>query len=249
MITPHPHSIPKAHTPTVRILLADGSVESDLIDQGDLRDTPYHVEVVSDGAHAVASFKANRFDLVLLDEQVPGIDGFTATRVIHESEFSQQRVAVPILALTAHSLEEVQQQSRSAGCTGLLLKPLTTQQLIDTVRTYCLAAPTPKEVKPTQSRADRAESIEAEIRRRRPLFLNHRHNDLRKMRDAVNETDYGTLTIMGHRIKGLAGSYGFPEIGLAGAHLESAARAQNLASVERAITELARLLDRAQQAA
>ncbi len=249
MIAPHPHSIPKAQMPTFRILLADDSVESHLVVQGYLRDTTYHVEVVSDGAHAVAAFQANPFDLVLINEQMPVMDGFTATRLIREWECAHRQVAAPILALTAHSLEEAQEQSRSAGCTGLLLKPLTKQQLIDAIRTYSLAASTPEDVKPTQSRADMTVGIEEEIRRRRPLFLNHRRNDLRKMRDAVDQKDFDSLTSMGHRIKGLAGSYGFPEIGLAGAHLESAARAKDLASVERAITELARLLDRAQQAA
>lgn len=246
-------SLSQSTTPTqgntFRVLLADDSVESRLLVQCYLRDTPYQIEAVSDGAQAVAAFKAHPFDLVLIDQHMPVMDGFAATRCIRDWEATQQRVPAPILALTAHSFDEAQDQSRSAGCTGLLSKPLTKQQLYDALHTYCTADPTPGVARQAASRVDMTARIEEAIQRQRPLFLDHRRQDMKNMRDAVDQGDYESLQTMGHRIKGLAGSYGFPEIGLAGAHLEQAAQTRDLALVQQAITELALILARTEQAA
>ncbi|HAP40320.1 MAG: response regulator [Nitrospira sp.] len=246
-------SLSQSTTPTqgstFRVLLADDSVESHLLLQCYLRDTPYQVEAVSDGAQAVAAFTARPFDLVLIDQHMPVMDGFTATRRIRDWEASQQRAPVPILALTAHSFNDAQEQSRSAGCTGLLSKPLTKQQLFDTLRTYSAAETSPDMAREAPSRADITARIEEAIQRQRPIFLDHRRQDVKTMRDAVEQGDYESLQTMGHRIKGLAGSYGFPEIGLAGAHLEQAAQARDLALVQQAITELSLILARTEQAA
>lgn len=249
MTAPLPQSTTRTLGVTFRILLADDSDESHLLVQSYLRDTPYQVEAVADGAQAVAAFKDRRFDLVLIDQQMPIMDGFTATRCIRDWEASQQRVPAPILALTAHSCDEAQEQSRSAGCTGLLAKPLTKQQLFTTLNTYCPADPRPDVARQALSCADLTVRIEEAIQRLRPLFLDQRRQDMKKMRDAVDQGDFESLQTMGHRIKGLAGSYGFPEISLAGAHLELAAQTRDLASVQQAITELALLLARTEQAA
>ncbi len=77
-----PQSATRRHGVTFRILLADDSDEAHLLVQSYLRDMPYQVEGVSDGAQAVAAFKAHPFDLVLLDQQMPVMGGFTATRCI-----------------------------------------------------------------------------------------------------------------------------------------------------------------------
>lgn len=244
-----PQSATRRHGVTFRILLADDSDEAHLLVQSYLRDMPYQVEGVSDGAQAVAAFKAHPFDLVLLDQQMPVMDGFTATRCIRDWEAAQQRVPVPILALTAHSCDEAQEESRSAGCTGLLAKPLTKQQLFTALHTYCLADPRPDVARQALSYAEMTARIEEAIQRQRPLFLDQRRQDMKQMRDAVDQGNFESLRTMGHRIKGLAGSYGFSEIGLAGAHLEQAAKARDLASVREALTELGLLLDRAEEAA
>lgn len=244
--------VPRSTTPTqfarIRLLLADDSIESHILVRSYLRDAPCRVEVVSDGEQAVASFKAHPFDLVLIDHQMPIMDGFTATRLIRAWESSQQRAPAPILALTAQGVDEAQEQSRSAGCTGLLTKPLTQRRLLETVQTYCAAQLGLSLATLDQSATDMTARIEEELARRRPLFLAHRRADLEEMRNAVDHGDYNRLKSMGHRIKGLAGSYGYPEIGTAGAYIELAANACHRASVEQALTEMEVILSRIDQA-
>ena len=70
----------------LHVLLAEDSLESQELMRFYFQDTPYKVEVVSDGEQAVAAFQANRFDIVLIDLQMPGMDGFTATRLIRAWE-------------------------------------------------------------------------------------------------------------------------------------------------------------------
>ena len=234
----------------LRVLLADDSLELQALIRFYLHGTHYHVDIVSNGAQAVAAFQAEPFDLVLIDQHMPGMDGFTATRLIRAWESSTQRSSVPILALTANTLSEANEQSRTAGCTAFLAKPITKTQLLTALQTHCTTSPTTIATT-TQGKnfADVTACIEEELLQRRPLFLDNRRKDLDKMRHATAQEDFETIRTMGHRMKGLAGSYGFPDIGLAGERLEQAAVARDLTSVRREIDQLAAILARISQAA
>lgn len=234
----------------LHVLLAEDSLESQELMRFYFQDTPYQVEIVSNGEQAVAAFQANRFDIVLIDLQMPGMDGFTATRLIRTWETAHQHAPTPILALTANAFREAEEHSRAAGCTGFLTKPITRLQLLDALDTYCLSSPAggpePGRAEITFNVADR---IAQEIEQRRPQFLAHRRKDLEAMRQAAAQQDYGTIRSMGHRIKGVAGSYGFPDIGAVGHLLEQSARACDLVAVQQGIEQLAVMLAHLDQAA
>ena len=70
-----------------------------------LQDTPYRIEIAENGAVAYAKFTAGHYDLVLMDRQMPVMDGMTATRAIREWEQANHRAPTPIIALTASALE------------------------------------------------------------------------------------------------------------------------------------------------
>ena len=114
------------------------------------------------------------------------------------------------MALTASTVAEAQEQSLAVGCTGFLTKPVTKAQLFDTLRKHCAPAPAPKTA-PTQTgeSPDVTARIDDEIQRRRPAFLDNRRKDLSRMQEALAQQDYEAIRTMGHRMKGLAGSYGF----------------------------------------
>ena len=85
------------------------------------------VELAVDGHHAVARFQAGRFDLVLMDCQMPGMDGFEATRVIRGSEAG--RTHVPIVALTANAQASDRERCLAAGMDDFVAKPLRAADL------------------------------------------------------------------------------------------------------------------------
>lgn len=235
--------------PTFRILLADDSPESQALIRCYLAGPLYQIEVAGNGDEAVALFQSRSFDLVLIDQHMPIMDGFEATRVIRAWEASHQRNPTPVIALTAESSLDAEKQSYAAGCTACIAKPISKKKLLDALQTY--SAPSSMQLATAQggSSAGVAALIDDEIARRRPLFLNNRHQDLDRMKDAIQRGDYEVIRITGHRIKGLAGSYGFPEIGLAGAQLEQAAKNRDVDSIRQTIDELATMLARAGQAA
>jgi HPt (histidine-containing phosphotransfer) domain-containing protein len=93
------------------------------------------------------------------------------------------------------------------------------------------------------------EHIDEELRRRRPAFLANRRTDLTMMQGALVQEDYDAICTTGHRMKGLAGSFGFPDIGAVGQRLEQAARSRDRAAIRRELDGLATILAGIDQAA
>jgi CheY-like chemotaxis protein len=76
------------------------------------------------------------YDLIVMDLDMPVMDGYAATRQIRSSECLHGRSAVPIVALTAHSEAEAASKSIEAGCTAHVTKPIRRTALIDTIERY-----------------------------------------------------------------------------------------------------------------
>jgi CheY-like chemotaxis protein len=227
----------------LQVLLAEDSLESQKLMRLYVQDLPYHVKIVSNGEQAVAAFQANRFDIVLIDLQMPGMDGLTATRLIRTWEAAHQQAPTPIVALTANALREAEEQSLAAGCTGFLTKPIRRPQLLDVLNTYCFSMPAgDPEPRSAEILINVADRIAQEIEQRRPQFLAHRRKDVETMRQAAVQQDYETIRTMGHRIKGVAGSYGFPDIGAVGHLLEQSAQARDQVAIRQGIEQLAMML-------
>ncbi|MBF0147641.1 MAG: CHASE domain-containing protein [Magnetococcales bacterium] len=119
-----------------RILLVDDSEDNILLIQAFLKKTTHEVTVVQNGEDAVAAVKNRLFDLVLMDVQMPVMDGYAATRIIRQWERENGREPVVIVALTAHAFAENERQSMDAGCTAHLTKPITKQRLLETIAKY-----------------------------------------------------------------------------------------------------------------
>ncbi len=78
-------------------------------------------------------FKSGRYDLVLMDMQMPVMDGYTATRTIREWESQSGLKPTPIIALTAFALKEEMQKSLDAGCNAHLTKPIKKATLLEAI--------------------------------------------------------------------------------------------------------------------
>jgi len=96
-----------------------------------LRRTKAKILWAKDGQEAIDIFKANRIDLVLMDLQLPVMDGYTATREIKKID-----AKVPIIAQTAHVMSGEREKCIDAGCDDYLAKPIRLQILIDTLSKY-----------------------------------------------------------------------------------------------------------------
>jgi CheY-like chemotaxis protein/nitrogen-specific signal transduction histidine kinase len=143
-----PHSTPKP-TPvsTSRILVAEDNLVNQRLVQRMLEKEGHDVVVVGNGLEVLNALKAEAlkdgaFDLILMDVQMPGMDGLETTRAIRESEIRTSR-HMPIIALTAHAMKGDQDRCREAGMDAYLSKPIHSTDLLDMVQTYgkkeCLA--------------------------------------------------------------------------------------------------------------
>jgi two-component system sensor histidine kinase/response regulator len=118
---------------SLRILLADDSPDNRMLVSAFLKPTPYQLELAVDGLEAVEKFKAGKFDLVLMDIQMPVLDGYDAVRQIREWESAQRISQTPILALTASALDEAVERARSVGCNAHVSKPIKKSTLLSAI--------------------------------------------------------------------------------------------------------------------
>ena len=121
---------------SLNLLLVEDSADNRLIIQAYFKRASDHIDIAENGALAVEKFKAGKYDLVLMDVQMPIMDGYTATREIRKWEQEQGRKQTPIIALTAHAMKEDVQRSLDAGCTDHLTKPIRRATLMDAVKKY-----------------------------------------------------------------------------------------------------------------
>jgi CheY-like chemotaxis protein len=107
---------------------------------------------VENGAEAVEAWSAGDFDLILMDMQMPVMDGLTATRAIREQEAGAGKARTPIYSLTANAMPEHIRESAAAGADGHLTKPISSEALLRTVASAAYAIESPG-VRPSGSRA------------------------------------------------------------------------------------------------
>jgi len=122
--------------PPLRILLAEDSLDNRTLILAYLKRTPHVIEVAENGALAFEKCQTQSFDLVLMDVQMPVMDGYTATKAIREWERTRGCPPLPIIALTAHARQEDVETSKAAGCTAHLTKPIKKTTLLSAVSEY-----------------------------------------------------------------------------------------------------------------
>ena len=118
----------------LRILLADDSKDNRLLIHAYLKDTAWQLDDAENGAIAVALMKAGSYDVVLMDIQMPVMDGLQATRVIRAWESECGRSRTPILALTASALDEDVRRTLDAGVDMHVSKPIKKAVLLAAIK-------------------------------------------------------------------------------------------------------------------
>jgi signal transduction histidine kinase/CheY-like chemotaxis protein len=118
----------REHRPRLRILVADDSSSNRLVISQMLELQEHELVLVENGVEAVAAYKPDRFDIILLDMEMPVMSGVEAAKAIR-----QMGATLPILALSGHSSPEQIQKCRDAGMDENLTKPFKFDELVDTI--------------------------------------------------------------------------------------------------------------------
>ena len=120
--------IPKA---CGKVLVVEDDLTNQKIITGILEETNLEVEIANDGAQALEKVSNGSFALVLMDMQMPNMNGYDATRILREKGFT-----LPIIALTAYAMKGDEDICRRVGCDASLSKPVDVEKLFKTLQKY-----------------------------------------------------------------------------------------------------------------
>jgi signal transduction histidine kinase/DNA-binding response OmpR family regulator len=221
-------------TRSLRILVADDSEDSRLLIAAYLADLGHDIDFASDGMAAAERAACTRYDLVLLDLEMPLLDGVGALTRIRAHERSHGLLPVPVLVLTAHTLPDYVERAIAAGANGHLVKPIRKANLLDAIAAVTQADSL------TAARVHVA--VTPTVAPLVPNFLANRKKDALAARGAVRRRDFHGLWVLAHTMKGLGASYGFDGISEIGAEMERAALAHDEPALTRALDALDRYL-------
>lgn len=189
-----------------------------------LQDTGISVMEAADGRSALDKLLRERFDVVLMDVQMPVMDGYTTTRHIRAQA---QLASLPVIAVTAHALAGDREKCLNAGMSDYLAKPVTPPLLYATLGKYLTNRgtltnqPVNREDRsnaiafpPTTDTLDTAWALANVLGNRRLLqrlmlrFLDSHQNDAESLRQAVHVNDFDTVRTIAHTLAGNAGGIG-----------------------------------------
>lgn len=125
--------VPASSRP-LHVLLVEDSPDNQMLVRSYLKQTPYQLDVADHGGIAVEEFKKGHFDLVLMDMNMPVMDGYEATKQIRAWEHDHDLTPTHIIALTALALKEEGEKIIEAGCNAHMTKPIKKQTLLEVLQ-------------------------------------------------------------------------------------------------------------------
>jgi PAS domain S-box-containing protein len=218
-----------------KVLLAEDGLDNQRLIGAHLRQAGIAVTLVGNGRAAVETALQQSFDLVLMDVQMPEMDGTDATRMLRACGYRG-----PIVALTANVMKEDIQRYLDAGSDDVLAKPVDRERFYRVVAQHLAA-------RAASDRGPADPAYEQEVLSHGILFRAGLPAQIAAIREALQCRDWPTLTTLVHRLKGTAGSFGFDGLTDLAASIEADVRAgdRGSASVERLCDGLFREADRA----
>jgi two-component system, sensor histidine kinase and response regulator len=232
-----------------QILLVEDNRVNQIVATRMLEKMGHAVTVADNGLIALSLLAKQAFDLVLMDVQMPEMDGFTATGRIRESE-KRTLDHLPIIAMTAHAMKGDRERCEAAGMDGYVSKPISNELLQAAIATVmrdrngvavAAGAPIP-EVRTSALSPnvwDRAETLEKLggdeklFQEVLEIFLQEVPRHMAGLKQAITQGTAGTAQEISHTLKGELGYLGIPGISRKAAELEESARKSDLHSAEK----------------
>ncbi|MFW6133043.1 MAG: PAS domain S-box protein [Planctomycetota bacterium] len=244
----------------VRVLLAEDGESNRRLIQTFLQRAGAEVALAENGREAVEHVRVEPFDAILMDMQMPEMDGYEATRLLR-----REGCNVPILALTAHALNGDGRKSMDAGCDAHLTKPIDRGELLDAVARYADGQGDPATAGESDGADERSSAGDDAPEPSPPDVLTSDFADdpdmaelvsdfvdrlgerIKAMHAALEHEQWERLGRSAHQLKGAGGGYGYPAVSEAAARLEEAATGGDREASRRRLGELEGLAAAAQR--
>jgi two-component system, sensor histidine kinase and response regulator len=239
----------------LEVLLVEDNLTNQAVALLRLKQWGCAVTSVRNGRQAVEACSARSFDVVLMDVQMPEMDGLTATRLIREKE-RNARVRTPIIAMTAHAMAGDRERCLEAGMDGYIPKPISRDKLLQSIQAVvgnklqpCAGAAQARPPKPIADRnqpclSDRCygdNDLEYEIMQ---AFLEEAPHLMKRMERALAEEDPVAVSDHAHALKGAAAQIGAAAVVEAADALERIGRAGDLRKSKQIFERLLQETDR-----
>jgi signal transduction histidine kinase/DNA-binding response OmpR family regulator len=244
---PRPRLASGGQHPHLRILLAEDDPVNRMMARRLLEKRGHTVVAVDTGRSVLMAIESERFDLVLMDLQMPELDGFEAAAAIRSRE-RMTGTHLPIVALTAHAMARDRERCLKAGMDGYLAKPISAAELFAAVErvlptaqaTDTAAASVPSaagvlDIGLLQRRMDHDPALLLDVVR---IFLADSRRLLTEIRGGLARRDPRTVERSAHRLKGALGTLGAEAAREAALRLEAVGRASDLSRADHAVCTL-----------
>jgi len=227
-----------------RVLLAEDHETNRMLAVEVLEMAGFVVDVVEDGEQAVAARFQADYDVVLMDCQMPTMDGLEATRLIRRREHGAGSTHVPIVALTANAIQGDRELCLDAGMDDYLSKPFTPRELLATLEKWlpntgssvgANAADSPFDL---TRLADMLSGNEDKMRRHLRAFVDVTGGMLAELHQAIHAGDAAEVRRLAHKAKGASGMVGAPALTEVAAGMERSAAEGDLGDAEQAYERL-----------
>jgi CheY-like chemotaxis protein/HPt (histidine-containing phosphotransfer) domain-containing protein len=241
----HTHLLDAKVLSGLRILVAEDSIDNQELIRTLLCGAGAQVEIAENGLIAVKKAESESFDAILMDMNMPEMDGYEATRLLRSRGYDR-----PILALTANAMADDMKISLIAGCNDHLNKPIDRPQMIRSIARHT--------GKTVPESADSLQVVEQnnpvdndaivslyiddpEIMPILDGYVQRLNGQVDEMRTALADARFEDLQRLAHRMKGSGSNYGYPMLTETAKELEDAAKARDVQSAAQALHKIALL--------
>jgi len=253
------HTIREMRRGVVRILLAEDNITNQEVAVGILKKLGLRADAVANGAEAVKALETIPYDLVLMDVQMPEMDGLEATRQIRNPQSAVRNHQIPVIAMTAHAMQGDREKCLEAGMNDYVSKPISSQALVEALEKWLPKEPaaTTGQItgKPEEAAAVSVEEPDTQVfdkadmmarlmgdedlaRRVVAVFLEDIPRQIEVLKGYREAGDVASAELQAHSIKGASGNVGGEALRAVAFELEKAAKNGDLESVTARLPEL-----------
>lgn len=236
----------------ISILIVEDNIVNLSVVQGMLGKAGFNADVATDGVEALEMLTKKQYDLVLMDVQMPRMDGFEATRRIRDARSAVLNHKIPVIAMTAHAMKGDRERCMEAGMDDYISKPLSLQSLREMITKWTYAQKEDDPLIRTAERKDATRQIVFDVepfmermmgdrelaRRLRSIFIKNMPKLLEDLKEAINKKEIDSVYSYAHSIKGSAANMGGLAMSTVALEIETSARSGKIEESDILLNEL-----------
>ena len=213
----------------IHLLLAEDNVTNQKVIEKMVKKAGYLIDVVGSGTLAIEAVANKKYNLILTDVQMPGMDGFETTKAIRMKESGNQHI--PIIAMTAYAMKGDREKCLSAGMDDYISKPINLHELFEVIKNWTEAGDvqnemkSPIDFKTALMKCDGDKELLNELVHE---FLDYIPGHLKTLYEAVRSNNPGAIEDTAHTIKGSAGLLSMNNMAQTAIKLEEMGREKNM---------------------